>query len=115
MWFHINLIWLLKTRFPGKTPEDLVYTIRLSIFRLYDGHVTSKPNPPPRNLILTVILLAGLTYSVASCSGASHFPSGFVSFFVAFQFTALFIVLLKFYSPWKYAWLFMFIWFLQQV
>ncbi len=109
--FFINLIWLLKNPVSLViTPEDPIYQhafVYFSIITAIHSLVTfRKPNSTyPENLILTIILLSGLTYSVLLLVLVLlHFPSAFVSFFIAISIYCIFYsVILKFYSPWKYA------------
>ena len=108
--FLINLIWLLKNPVSLViTPEDLVYHHTFIYFSLttalYSLVAFRKPSKAyPENLILTTILLAGVTFSVLMLILVIlHFPTAFVSFFIGISiYCIVYSVILKLYSPWKF-------------
>jgi len=108
--YFIYLFWLLKNyQSMVKTTSDLTYQfafIYISITTAIYSLVTFKKSNDlyPENLILTTILLAGISYSVLMIVLVfKYFPNSFVSFFTIISvYCILYSVVLKFYSPWKY-------------
>jgi len=109
--FLINQFWLLANPVSLiKTPGDLTYHYAFIYFSIitaiYSLVTFRKPGEGfPENLILSVMLLAGISYSVLLLSLVFiHFPSAYVPFFIAISiYCVAYSVILKLYSPWKYS------------
>jgi membrane protein implicated in regulation of membrane protease activity len=109
--FLINLFWLLANPVSLiKTPGDLTYHFAFVYFSIltaiYSMVTFRKSNELyPDNLILTILLLAGITYSALLLAVVSfHFPTAYVPFFTAISIYCIaYSVILKLYSPWKYS------------
>jgi hypothetical protein len=109
--FLINLYWLLANPVSLiKTPGNLTYHysfVYLSILTaIYSLAAFRKSDETyPDNLILTTLLLAGITYSALLLALVFiHFPTTYVPFFMAISiFCIAYSVVLKLYSPWKYS------------
>jgi len=109
--FLISMYWLLANPVSlVKTPADLTYHYAFIYFSVVTAVYSliafrRSDNAFPENIALTVMLLAGITYSALLLALVFiHFPVGYVPFFVAISvFCIAYSVLLKFYSPWKYS------------
>ncbi len=109
--FIINLAWLFKIPLlPDKTPDNLIYHYTFIYFSiitaLYSLGALMKPSEAyPENLILSTILLAGSAFSFLLFTLViKHFSNSYVPLFTAISiYCVAWSVLLKFYSPWKFA------------
>jgi len=109
--FLLNLYWLLSNPVSlVKTPADLTYHYSFVYFSIitviFSLVAFRKPDTAyPENIILSVILLAGITYSVLLLAMVFiHFPAAFVPFFAAISISSIaYSVILKLYSSWKYS------------
>jgi hypothetical protein len=107
----INLYWLLANPVSLiKTPGDLTYHfvfIYFSVLTAIYSLVTFRKSDEsfPRNFVLTILLLAGISYSALLLALVFiHFPSAYVPFFATISIYCLaYSVILKLYSPWKYS------------
>lgn len=109
--FLLNMFWLLDNPVSlVKTPSDLSYHYAFIYFSvitaIYSLIAFRKSDTAfPGNLVLSVLLLAGITYSALLLSEVFlHFPSAYMQFFTAISiFCIAYSVVLKLYSPWKYS------------
>ena len=109
--FLINMFWLLSNPVSLiKTPTDLTYHYAFIYFSVLTGIYSlaafRKPDEAyPGNLILTILLLAGILYSALLLALVFiHFPVAYVPFFLAISIYCIsYSVILKLYSPWKYS------------
>jgi len=109
--FLINMFWLLSNPVSlVKTPADLTYHYAFIYFSILTGIYSlaafRKPDEAyPVNLVLTILLLAGISYSALLLALVFiHFPTTYVPFFTAISIYCIaYSVILKLYSPWKYS------------
>jgi len=109
--FFINLVWLLKNPISLlKTPEDLTYHFAFIYFSvttaLYSLVAFRKHNKAfPVDMILATILLAGFAYIILLLIWVfRYYPTDYVPYFAAISiYSIAFSIILKLYSPWKYA------------
>jgi len=109
--FFINLFWLLNNPVSLiKTPGDLTYHYAFVYFSIitavYSLVAYRKPDAAfPDNLILSVLLLAGISYSALLLALVFiHFPAAYGLFFFSISiYCVAYSVILKLYSPWKYS------------
>ena len=109
--FLINMFWLLSNPVSLiKTPADLTYHFAFIYFSILTGIYSlaafRKPGEAyPENLVLTILLLAGISYSALLLALVFiHFPTAYVPFFLAISIYCIaYSVILKLYSPWKYS------------
>jgi hypothetical protein len=108
--FLTNVIWMLKNPVSLiKSPDDLTYQFAFVYYSIitaiYSLVVFRKPEKAfSSDLILSVIMLAGISYSAfLLILVVKHFPDNFVPFFTLISIYCItFSVILKLYSPWKY-------------
>ncbi len=110
--FIVNLAWLLgKTPVSvAKIPPDLGFRFAFLFFSVtaavYSLVVFRKQEVSfPGNIVLTTLMLAGVTYSMLLFTlVVNFFPTTFVPLFMSISiYCIVYSVILKFYSPWKYA------------
>jgi hypothetical protein len=109
--FLINMFWLLDNPVSLiKTPGDLTYHFAFIYFSIVTAIYSliafrKSDDSFPDNLILTILLLAGITYSALLLALVSiHFPTAYVPLFIAISIYCIaYSVILKLYSPWKYS------------
>ena len=103
-WLLANPVSLIKT--PGDLTYHYAFIYFSIITAIYSLVTFRKPGEGfPDNLVLTVLLLAGIAYSVLLLSLVFiHFPTAYVPFFIAISIYCIaYSVILKLYSPWKYS------------
>ncbi len=105
------LIWMFKNHaLLAKNPEDINHYFIFIYFSIttaiYSLVVFKKPNDLYNSgLILSIILLAGIAYSVLLLLLVfMYFSTAYVLFFLAISIYCLaYSIILKFYSPYKYS------------
>ncbi len=109
--FLLNMFWLLDNPVSlVKTPSDLSYHYAFIYFSvitaIYSLVAFRRADEAfPENLVLSALLLAGITYSALLLAVVFiHFPTAYMQFFTAISiFCIAYSVILKLYSPWKYS------------
>jgi hypothetical protein len=109
--FLINMFWLLSNTVSLiKTPADHTYHFAFIYFSILTGIFSlaafRKPGEAyPGNLVLSILLLAGISYSALLLALVFiHFPTTYVPFFASISIYCIaYSVILKLYSPWKYS------------
>jgi hypothetical protein len=109
--FLINMFWLLDNPISLiKTPDDHTYHYAFIYFSTLTGIYSliafRKPDDAfPESLILSTLLLAGITYSALLLAIVFiHLPTAYVPLFIAISvYCVAYSVVLKLYSPWKYS------------
>ena len=109
--FILNMIWLVKNQVSLiKTPDDLTFHYTFIYFSIttaiYSLVAFKKPKESyPENAILSIILLAGISYSILMLVLVlKHFPNAYVLFFTIISiYCIVYSIILRFYSPWKYS------------